>query len=135
MTVFGDQATLEAHATYQALIRGASRCATEKDSSGGTNTSGSNHMPIYVARCTGALMHIHMRMHMHIHMRMRMSLCSGTAASGGAASLVESLVGAVDDSPRDAKALATRAATLKGLTEHGGQLTSKALAGGASLER
>jgi hypothetical protein len=87
----GDQATLEAHVTYQALIRGASRCTTEQNASGGTD------------------------------------------ASGGAASLVESLVNAVDDSPRDAKALTTRAATLKGLTEHGSQLTTTALAGGASL--
>ena len=56
----GDQATLEALATYQALIGGASRCATEQDASGGTD------------------------------------------AHGGAASLVESLVDAVDDAPRDA---------------------------------
>ena len=87
----GDQATLEALATYQALIGGASRCATEQDASGGTD------------------------------------------AHGGAASLVESLVDAVDDAPRDAKALTTRAATLKGLTEDGSQLTTSALAGGASL--
>ena len=47
----GDQATLEAHATYQALIRGASRCATEQDSSGGTDTSGSNHSMHSICIC------------------------------------------------------------------------------------